>query len=81
MTNSYEALRPEVERALDRLRPAMEADGGGVEVVRIQDGIVELRLKGSCTCCPSASLTLRRGIEPTLRAALPWVTAVVRVSN
>ncbi len=66
----------EVQRALDFVRPAMEADAGGVEVVAVRGDVVEVRLIGSCGCCPSASLTLRRGILPALQAALPWVADV-----
>lgn len=68
--------RMEVEQVLDTLRPAMTADGGNVELVTITNGSVVVRLIGACTMCPSAELTLRRGIEPTLKRALPWVTEI-----
>jgi len=64
-------------RVLESLRPAMQADGGDVKVVRVHEGTVEIRLLGACTCCPSSSLTVRRGIEPALKSQLPWVRAVV----
>lgn len=72
--NRYE----EVLRVLDTLYPAMAADGGGAELVEVQGGDVVLRLTGACCVCPSAELTLRRGIEPALKQALPWVESVIR---
>ena len=69
----------EVEEALALLRPAMEADGGGVQLVSVDGGIVHVRLRGTCVYCPSNKLTLLHGIEPHLRELLPWVEHVYRV--
>ncbi len=69
----------DLDRALASIRPAMQADGGDVEVVGVDEGIVSVRLTGTCVCCPSSSLTLRLGIERTLQGRLPWVASVVRV--
>lgn len=69
----------EVETVLASLRPAMQADGGDVELVGLRGGVVAIRLSGTCLACPSIDLTLRLGIERTLRERLPWVTSVVRV--
>ncbi len=70
----------QVLEVLDTLRPAMEADGGGVDLIAIEEeGIVIIRLKGMCLACPSASLTLKLGIEKTLKEKLDWVQKVVRV--
>jgi Fe-S cluster biogenesis protein NfuA len=67
------------EQALVPIRPAMEADGGGVEVVAVDDdGTVRVKMKGTCLACPSQGLTLRHGIEAILKASLPWVKQVVR---
>lgn len=69
----------EVDRELDRLRPAMEADGGGCHLVGIEeDGTVKIRLRGTCLACPSADLTLKLGIETSLKTKFPWVARVVR---
>lgn len=74
------ALRDRVEAALDRLRPALVADGGNVELVAVdEDGTVRLALEGACTRCPARLATLRLAIEPALRAEVPGVTAVVAV--
>jgi Fe-S cluster biogenesis protein NfuA len=69
----------EAEAVLAMIRPAMEADGGGVETVGIEGGVVFVRFRGMCLGCPSQNLTLKRGIERTLKERLPWVTCVVRV--
>ena len=69
-----------VDAELEALRPAMEADGGGVELVSVKDGVVTVKLLGTCLACPSASMTLRMGIERTLKAQFPWIQEVVRVS-
>ncbi|HMH06263.1 MAG TPA: NifU family protein [Terriglobales bacterium] len=69
----------EVQRALDRVRHAMQADGGDVELVSVEGGIVSVRLRGSCLVCPSASLTMKLGLERTLLGSIPWVTSVIRI--
>jgi Fe-S cluster biogenesis protein NfuA len=69
----------QVTEALGRLRPAMQADGGDVDLVAIEGGTVKVRLRGTCLACPSASLTLRHGIERALKEQLPWVADVVRI--
>jgi Fe-S cluster biogenesis protein NfuA len=76
-----ESKAEEVTRALRTLRPAMQADGGDVELVSIENGVVLIRLRGACLACPSAGLTMRLGIERTLKECLPWVVDVVRVSE
>ena len=68
-----------VERVLDKIRPAMEADGGGVELVDVKGGMVIIQLKGMCLDCPSVSMTMRMGIEKTLRKHISWFTDVVRI--
>lgn len=70
----------EVEAVLNTLRPAMEADGGGVDLVGVVEGSIEVRLKGMCLDCPSASQTMRLGIERTLKESLPWVREVHRIA-
>lgn len=69
----------EVESVLKTVRPAMEADGGGVTLISVKDGRVAVQLKGMCLDCPSAPLTMKLGIERTLKQRLPWVTEVLRV--
>jgi Fe-S cluster biogenesis protein NfuA len=71
----------EVQAVLDSIRPAMEADGGGVELVSVDAGRVIVRLMGTCLACPSADLTMKLGIEQSLRSHLSWITAVERVQR
>jgi len=73
-------LRKAVEAALDRLRPALVADGGNVELVDVdEDGNVRIELQGACATCPAQLATVRLGIEEPLRRAVPGVSAVVPV--
>jgi Fe-S cluster biogenesis protein NfuA len=66
-----------IESALDEIRPALMADGGNVELIDANDeGVVLLRLQGACAGCPSATMTLRMGIERTLRERVPGITGV-----
>lgn len=66
-----------VEAALDEIRPALMADGGNVEFIDAnEDGVVLVRLQGACSGCPSASMTLKMGIERTLMEKVPGITAV-----
>jgi Fe-S cluster biogenesis protein NfuA len=69
-----------VEVHLDRLRPALIADGGNVELLDVDDeGTVRIVLQGVCATCPAQLATLRVGLEEPLRDAVPGVTAVVVV--
>ena len=73
-------LRRAVEEHLDRLRPALIADGGNVELVAIDaDGIVQIALQGQCTTCPAQQATIRFGLEEPLLATIPGIKAVVAV--
>ncbi|MCC6641261.1 MAG: NifU family protein [Deltaproteobacteria bacterium] len=73
-------MHARVEAELDRLRPALVADGGNVELVAVDDdGTVRLALEGACSSCPARLATLRLAIEPALRSAVPGITAIVAV--
>jgi Fe-S cluster biogenesis protein NfuA len=69
----------QVETVLNTLRGAMQVDGGDVELVSLKDDVVSVRLRGTCVHCPSAQLTLKHGIEGTLKRELPWISEVVQV--
>ena len=71
----------EVEKILDTIRPAMQADGGDVKLIAIDGGVIRVRQCGACIACPSKNLTLKLGIERTLKSQLPWVVEVVRVEE
>lgn len=73
-------MKERVEQALAKVRPALQADGGDVELVEIgADGVVKVRLKGACGGCPMSQLTLKMGIERILKKEVPEVTAVESV--
>ena len=69
-------LRDRVEAVLDVLRPAIAMDGGAVELLEIKDGVATVRLVGSCAGCPMSTMTLKRGIEQRIKAAVPEITRV-----
>ncbi len=72
-------MREEVERVLEKIRPALQADGGDVELVDIEGGVVKLRLTGACGGCPMATLTLKNGIEAALKQEIPSIERVESV--
>lgn len=72
-------MRPEVEKVLDDIRPALQADGGDVELVDIDGGVVKVRLTGACGGCPMATMTLKGGIEAALKDRIPAVERVESV--
>jgi len=71
-------VRPEVEKVLESIRPALQADGGDVELVDIDGGVVKVRLMGACGGCPMATMTLKGGIEAALKER---ISAVERVES
>lgn len=71
-------MREKVQAILDDVRPALQADGGDVELIEVDEqGIVKVRLQGACSGCPMASMTLKNGIERALKEAIPEVKEVV----
>ncbi len=73
------AMYDEVLDVLDKLRPFLQRDGGDVELVDVEDGIVKLRLVGACGSCPSSTITLKAGIERALLEEVEGVQEVVQV--
>ncbi|MDD2228758.1 MAG: NifU family protein [Candidatus Cloacimonetes bacterium] len=72
--------REKLESVLDKIRPAIQADGGDVELINIrEDNVVEVRLKGACNGCPMATLTLKAGIERIVKEEIPEVVEVISV--
>ena len=72
-------MKEKVEEVLNKIRPALEADGGGIELVDYVDGIVKVRLQGACQGCQGAQMTLKMGVERILKEELPEVKAVEAV--
>ncbi|HHW09391.1 MAG TPA: NifU family protein [Firmicutes bacterium] len=73
-------MKEKVEAALNKIRPALQADGGDVQLVEVtEDGVVKVKLTGACRGCPMAALTLKAGVERTLMREVPEITAVESV--
>ena len=72
-------MRADVETVLEKVRPALQADGGDVELVDVEGGVVKVRLTGACGGCPMASITLKNGIEALLKKEIPSVDRVESV--
>jgi Fe-S cluster biogenesis protein NfuA len=74
-----ERLKEQIEAALTKIRPGLLMDGGDIELVGVEDGVVKVRLKGACAGCPASTMTLRLSVEETLKREVPGVTRVVAV--
>lgn len=73
-------LKEQVEKALEEIRPALQADGGGVQLIEVtKEGIVKVKLTGACGHCPMSTYTLKMGIEQRLKAKVPEVKSVEQV--
>ena len=70
-------MREKVEAALDKIRPALRADGGDIELVDVKDGVVTVRLTGACGGCPMSTMTLKMGVERVVREEVPEVKELV----
>jgi len=73
------SLNQRVEEVLNGLRPFIQADGGDVELVSVDQGVVKVRLRGACSGCPMSRMTLQMGIERRLRECVPEIRAVEAV--
>jgi len=69
-------MKEKVKKALDAIRPSLQADGGDVEFVDYIDGVVTVRLQGACAGCPMSQMTLKNGIERVLKEAIPEIKSV-----
>ncbi len=69
-----------VQEVLDRIRPALQADGGDVQLVDVEGGVVKVKLVGACAGCPMSQLTLANGVERVLKEEIPEVERVEPVA-
>jgi Fe-S cluster biogenesis protein NfuA len=69
-------MKEKVQNALNKIRPSLQADGGDVELVDVQNGVVKVRLQGACKGCPMSQMTLKNGIEKMLKKEIPEVKSV-----
>ncbi len=72
-------MKEAVEKALEKIRPMLQRDGGDVELVEVDNGVVKVRLTGACKGCPMSQMTLKNGIERLLKQEVPGLTAVEAV--
>ena len=70
-------LKEKVEAVLAKVRPSLQADGGDVELIKIEDGVVTVSLRGACGSCPFSLLTLKQGIEARMKEEIPEIKEVV----
>ena len=76
-----EDLVKQVEKALDSIRPYLEADGGNVKVLEVTEaGLVRLELLGACGSCPMSAMTFKAGIEEAIKREVPMVTSIEAVN-
>ncbi len=73
-------MKQKVEAALNKIRPSLNDDGGDVELIDVtSDGVVKVKLTGSCGCCPMSQITLKMGIEKMIKQEVPEVKKVIAV--
>ncbi|UCG21659.1 MAG: NifU family protein [Deltaproteobacteria bacterium] len=73
-------MREQIEQALDKIRPALQRDGGDIELVEVEEsGIVKVRLTGACGGCPMSQMTLKQGVERIVKQLVPEVKSVESV--
>ena len=72
-------LKENIKRVLEEVKPYLQADGGDVELVSVEDGVVKVRFLGGCSGCPFRAITLKTGIERYLKDKLPEVKEVISV--
>ena len=74
-------MQEQVENTLNEIRPALQADGGDIELVSVNEetGVVEVKLVGACAGCPMSQMTLQMGVERVLKNKVPGVTKVENV--
>ncbi len=72
-------MKERVEKAIEQIRQYLQADGGDIELVEVQDGIVKVKLLGACKGCPMAQITLQQGVEKVIKKEVPEVKSVVAV--
>ena len=72
-------MREKVEKALEKIRPSLQADGGNIELIDVVDGLVKVKLTGACGGCPMSQMTLKMGVERVLKKEVPEVKSVEAV--
>ena len=77
---SSEEIRLNVEKALDEIRPFLMSDGGNIKLLSIVDEVVKVQLEGACTGCSVNQMTLKNGVEATIKKYAPQISEVINVA-
>ena len=72
-------MQEKVEELIQKIRPSLQADGGDIELVSVEDGVVKVRLTGACGTCPMSQMTLKLGVEAVIKENIPEVKRVETV--
>lgn len=70
-------MKEKVEEVLNQIRPSLQADGGDIQLVDVTDGVVKVILTGACGSCPMSQMTLKMGVEKTLKEKIPGIKEVI----
>ncbi len=73
-------LLERIEKALDSIRPYLQADGGDVRILDVKDGLLRLELLGACGSCPMSTMTLKAGVEEAIKKSVPEITVVEAIN-
>ena len=74
-----ESVENRVRKALQDIRPQIQADGGDIDLVAVENGIVKVKLRGACAGCPMSALTLKQGVEAHIKKNVPEIKKVEAV--
>ncbi|MEM2108033.1 MAG: NifU family protein [Candidatus Bathyarchaeia archaeon] len=74
-----ETVEAKVQKALAEIKPQIQADGGDIDLVSVENGTVKVRLRGACAGCPMSMLTLKQGVERVIKAKVPEIKRVEAV--
>lgn len=72
-------MKEKIEKALNSIRPVLQADGGDIQLVSVEEGVVKVRLTGACGGCPMSQMTMTQGVEQAIRKAVPEIKKVKAV--
>lgn len=74
-------MKEQVQEVINEIRPNLQADGGDIDLIDVtDDGIVKIKLRGACSGCPGAAMTLKMGVERILKQRIPQVTGIENVT-
>jgi Fe-S cluster biogenesis protein NfuA len=72
-------MKEKIEKAIGKIRPFLQQDGGDIELIDVIDGVVKVKLSGACGCCPMAQMTLKNTVEKALKEEIPEIIRVESV--